>query len=83
MLIPRAPHSCIGDKASERISLHSERRSILIRDFKRDYKFGYTLMRLKGMIELILLTPGSTLDIPIILDVVDVEIAALNKTRRP
>ena len=71
------PHSCIEDKALERIVRYSVRRSIPIKDSKRDFKFGDTFVRSRGMVELTLLTPGSAFDIPVILDVVDVEIPAL------
>ena len=50
---------------------------MLIIDSKRDFKFGDTLVRSRGMIELLLPTPGSTPDIPVILDVSDIEIQAL------
>ena len=69
-----ATYSCIGDKALERIVRHSGRRSISISDSKRDFKFGGTLIRSRGMVEQMLPTRRSILDIPFILDVVDVEI---------
>ena len=40
-----APHSCIVNKALERIFRHSERRYISAIDSKRDFKFGNTLVR--------------------------------------
>ena len=72
-----APHSWIGDKALERIVRHSGRRSIPIIDFKREIKLGNILVRSRGMVELMLPTPGSSFDIPVILDVLDVEIPPL------
>ena len=72
-----APHFRVEDKALERISRHSARRSIPIIDCKREFKFGDTLVRSRDMVELMLPIPGSTLDILVILDVVDVEIPPL------
>ena len=71
------PHFCIGDKAFGNIFRHSGRRSILIIDSKREFKFGDSLVRSRGVVEIMLPTPGSTLDITVILDVVDVKIPAL------
>ena len=68
------PYSCIEDKALERIVHHSGCRSILLIDSKSDFKFGNTLVRPRDMVELMLPTPWSTLDIPVILDFVDVKI---------
>ena len=65
------------DKELEGFVRHSERRSIPIMDSKSDIKFDDTLVRQRGMVELILPTPGCTLDIPVILDVLDVEIPPL------
>ena len=67
-----APDSCVGDKAFERIARHSGLRSIPIIHSKRDFKFGDTVIRSREIVELMLPTPGSTLDIPVIHDVVDV-----------
>ena len=67
-----APCSCIGDKALERIVRHSGRKSIPIIDSKYDFKFDNTTKRSRVIVELILLTPGSSLDIPVLLDFVDV-----------
>ena len=72
-----APHSCIGDKELERIVCHSVRRSIPIIDSESDFKFGDTLIRPRGMVELMLPTSGSTLGIPVILDVIGFEISPL------
>ena len=47
-------HSCNGDKILERIARHSGRRSIPIIDSKHDFKFGDTLVRPRGMVELML-----------------------------
>ena len=69
-----APHSCIGNKALERTFHHSERIFISVIGSKRDFKFSETEERWRGMVEPLLPTPGSTLDISVILDVVDVEI---------
>ena len=44
---------------------------------KRDLKFGDTLVTSRRMVELMLPTSGSTLDIPFIPSVVDVEIPPL------
>ena len=74
---PGAPHSNIGDKTLEIIVRLSGRRSIPVIDSKHDFRFGDTLVRSRVMIELMLPAPGSTLDIPVILDVVDVEIPPL------
>ena len=71
------PHSSIEDKALERIVRHSRQRSIPIIDSKHGFKFGDTFVKSRGMIELTLSPPGSTLDIPVILDVVDVVISPL------
>ena len=46
-------------------------------DSKSDFKFGDTLIRSRGMVELMFPGPGSTPEIPVILDVVDVEIPPL------
>ena len=67
-----APHSCIGDKALERIIRHSRCRSISIIDSKHDFRFGDTSVRSRGKVELMLPTSGSTPCIPVILDVLDV-----------
>ena len=72
-----APHSWIGYKALESIVRHSGRGSIPMIDPKRDFIFDDTLVRSRGMVELMLRTPWSTLDIPVILDVLDVEIPVL------
>ena len=72
-----APHSCIGDKELEKIVRHSGGRSIPVIDSKRDLKFGDTLVTSRRVVELMLPTSGSTLDIPFIPDVVDVEIPPL------
>ena len=72
-----APHSRIGDKALERISRSSWAYIYPRNRFKRDLKFGDTLVRSIGVVELMLPTCGYKLDIPVILDVVDVEIASL------
>ena len=40
-------------------------------------KFGDTFVRSRGMVELMLATPESTLDIPFMLDVVDVKVPLL------
>ena len=45
--------------------------------FQTNLKFGDTLVRSRGMMELMLPTPESTLDISVIIDVIDVEIPAL------
>ena len=72
-----APHSCIGNKVLENIIRHSGRKSIPKIDSKRDFKFDDILVGSIGMVGLMLLTRGSTLDMPVILDVVDVEILPL------
>ena len=72
-----APYSCIRDKALERIFCHSGLRYIPIIDTKREIKFGYTLLRSKSIVELMLPRPGSTLDIPVIPVVVSVYIPPL------
>ena len=72
-----APQSCIGDKALEGIVRHTRRRSISIIDCKHNIKLGDIFVRSRGMVELMLPKLGSTLDIPVILDVVDVEIPEL------
>ena len=69
-----ALHSCVRDTALERIVNHSVRTYIPIIDYTRDFKLGDTLVRSRGMVELILPAPRSTLDISVIRDVVDVEI---------
>ena len=72
-----APYSCIGDKERGRIFRHSEGRSFPKTDSKYDFKFGDTLVRSRGMLELMLPTPGSTHDIPVILGSLDVEVPPL------
>ena len=72
-----APHSCIGDKALERIVCHSRHRYIPIIDSKCNFKSGDTLIRSRGMPEHMLSTLGSAFDIPVILHVLDVEIPEL------
>ena len=64
-----APHSCIEDNELKRIIRHSERRTISVIDSERDFKFGDTLLRSRGIVELTLPTPGSALDIPVIIHV--------------
>ena len=66
-----AVYSCIGDKALENIVRHSGRRFIPIIDCKRNPKSGDTLVRSRGIVERMLQTPGSILDNPVVLDVVD------------
>ena len=44
-----APYYCIEDRARERIVCHSKGRSIRIIDSERGLKFGYTLVRSRGM----------------------------------
>ena len=65
------------EKHSKGLSVIFGRRSIPIIDSKRDLKFGDTLVRSRGIIELMLPTPGCTLDILVILDVLDVKIPPL------
>ena len=77
-----APYSCIGDKLLERIVCHFGRRCIPIIDSKRDFKFGDALVKSRGMVELMLPTPGSILDIQVILDLVDVKILTVMRIRR-
>ena len=72
-----ASHSCIGDKALERIVSHSGCRSIPIIDSTREFRFGDKFVRSRGIVELMLPTSRSTYDIPFILDVVDVKIPPL------
>ena len=72
-----APHFCVGDNALEGIIRHSERRFIPIIDCKRDFKFGDTIVRPRGIVELMLPRAGSTLDIPLIFDVEDVDISTI------
>ena len=60
-------HSCIADKELEKIVAHSGRKSIPIIDSKCDFKISDILVGPVGMVELVLPTPGSTLDITIIL----------------
>ena len=70
-------HYCTGEKALERIFRHSECISIPIIDSKRNFKFGDTLTRSRGMVQLIFPTSGYIHETPIILDFVDVEIPEL------
>ena len=72
-----ASHSCIGDKTLERIVCHSGRVSIPVIDYKHDFKHGDTLVRSRGMVKLMLPTLRSTIEIPFILDVVEIEIPTL------
>ena len=46
-------------------------------DSKHDFKFGDMLARSRGMVELMFTKPGFSLEILILLDVVDLEIQAL------
>ena len=69
-----ATYSCTGDKALERIVRYSGRISVPIIDSKRDFKLGDTSVKSRGMVELMLPTPESAPEIPVILDVVHVEI---------
>ena len=72
-----APISCIGSQTLKRVGHLAGRDSIPTIDSDRDFQFGDTLKRAKGKAELILPTPGSVRDIPIIMDVVDVDEPAL------
>ena len=72
-----APYSYIGNKALERIFRQSRRWMAPIKHSNQDFKFGNTLVWLKVLIERILRTPVTTPDNPILLDLVDVEISAL------
>ena len=72
-----ALHSYVGDKVFERLFRHSGRISIPKIDSRRDFKFGDTLVRSRGMVELMIPTPGSTFDRPVILDAINVETAPL------
>ena len=46
-------------------------------DSKDGFRFGDTFVRSRGMVQLVLTTSGSTLDILVLLDFVHVEISAL------
>ena len=70
-------HFCIGDKPLERITRHYGRISISIIDSKRDYKFVDRFIGCGGMVQPMLPSPGSTFDIPVILDVIEVYIQKL------
>ena len=72
-----APISSIGNQALKRIVHSAGRNSIPIIESNRDFQFGNTMMKYKGMGKLILPIPGSAGDIPIMMDVVDVDILAL------
>ena len=72
-----SPHSFIGDKALERIFGQSGSKSFPIIDSRRDFKFRDTLFKSRGMVELMLPRTESTLDIPVLLDFVDVKMPAL------
>ena len=69
-----ASYSCIGDTASETIVRKFGRRYIPIIDQKREFELRETLLKTRGLIEHMLQTRRSTLDIPVILDVKDIEI---------
>ena len=56
---------------------HYGPRSIPNTDSKRDLEFGNTLVRSRGMVELMIQTSGSTLDIPVVCGVAHVETPAL------
>ena len=58
---------------------HSGGIAIPVIGSKRDFKFGNTCVRSRGMVELMLLIPGSALDIPVIPEVAHVEIPALHE----
>ena len=72
-----ATYSCIRDKALEKIVRHSGRRYISIIDSKRDFKLSDILVRSKGMVELMLPTSESIIDLSVILDALNVEIQPL------
>ena len=72
-----AHHSCIKDSVLERIVRHFGRLSITVIYSKSDFKFDDTLVTSRGIAELMLLTSGSTLDIPINFHVIGVEIPPL------
>ena len=72
-----APISFIGKRTLKRIVQRSVRNFIPMIQSERDFQFGDTLIRSKSMIELILPTPGNRREIPVIMDVVDVDIPAL------
>ena len=72
-----APISCTGNQTLKRIVQLAGRKSIPMIESERDFLFGYTMIRSKCMIELILPTPESLRDILILMDVVDVDIPSL------
>ena len=72
-----APISCIGNLALKKIVHSAGRSSISMIESDRDYQFGDTIMRSKGIVELILPEPGNIRDIAILTDVVNVDIPDL------
>ena len=46
-----APHSCIGEKAVERIVFHPGYKSIPLIDSKRDFKFSDKLLKSREIVE--------------------------------
>ena len=72
-----APFTCIGNKALKRIVYFVGHRSISIIYSDQDFNFGDTVIESKGMIELLLPRPEHIQYIPILIDVVDINIPTL------
>ena len=71
------PYSCIGGNLLESIFCHSGPRSIPYIDSKHTCKLSCKLVRSIGIVEQMLPIPRSTLEIPVKVDVLDVEIPPL------
>ena len=72
-----SPHSCMRYRAPDRIVLHFQCRCIPTIYSNREFKFCDILVRSRGIVEIMLPTPGSKLDIPVRLEVVDAQILEL------
>ena len=68
--------SCIGENALKRIITHTDRTANPIAESEHNFRLRYTVIRSKGMVELMLQTPATFCYIPILLDFVDVYIPA-------
>ena len=76
LLIPLHKIPASQTRNFKRIFRHSVRKSIPVIDSKRYFKFSYGMVRQRAMIELMLPTLGSKLDMPLLLDIAYVEIPA-------
>ena len=72
-----APRSVIGKKELMRIMRHYNKQSIPVMRSRNAFRFGDSVAKSRGIVELFLDTPNGTPPLPVLLDIVDVNIPAL------